>query len=90
MPPYPLWLRGRSDIARWMRREGAACSGSRVVPVAANGAPAFAQYRPAPGGTAEAFAIHVLDVVAGKVRAIDCFIDGALFETFGLPLVLGR
>ena len=45
--------------------------------------------RPAPGGSAEAFAINVLDVVAGKVRAIDCFIDSALFETFGLPLVLG-
>ena len=90
MPPFPLWLRGRSDIRGWLRGEGATCGGSRVVPVAANAAPAFAQYRPGPGGTAEAFAIHVLDVDAGKVRAIDSFIDSALFEPFGLPLVLGR
>ena len=89
MPPFALWIRGIRDIGRWWRTEGRVCRGSRVVPVAANGAPSFAQYRRAgPGGTFEAFAIHVLDVTGGKVRAIDCFIDATLFEQFGLPLRL--
>ena len=48
MPPYDLWLRGRDDIFTWWFGPGIGCRGSRVIPtVAANGSPAFGQYKPA-------------------------------------------
>ena len=51
MPPYAMWLRGREDILRLWLGPGAGCRGSRLVPTAANGSPAFAQYKPSgPGG----------------------------------------
>ena len=47
MPPYELWLTGREDILGWWVGPGAGCRGSRVIPtIAANGSPAFAQYKP--------------------------------------------
>src|SRR3954454_4542344 len=49
MPPYDLWLRGRDDIFGWWLGPGAGCRGSRVIPTkAANGLPAFGQYKPRP------------------------------------------
>jgi len=54
MPPYELWLSGRGDILRWWFGPGIGCGGSRVLPTStANGSPAFAQYKPAPGGSHE-------------------------------------
>jgi RNA polymerase sigma-70 factor (ECF subfamily) len=51
MPPYDLWLHGRDDIFTWWVGPGAGCRGSRVIPVAAaNGAPAFGQYKPNEAG----------------------------------------
>ena len=86
MPPFELWMRGRDDISRWLVSVDAL--GREVVtPVAANGSPAVAVYRaPAPGGQPTAFAIQVLDVVAGRISGIHVFLDPALFETFGLPI----
>ena len=53
MPPFDLWLRGRDDILTWWFGPGIGCQGSRVVPtVAANGSPAFGQYKPAESGEA--------------------------------------
>ena len=49
MPPYALWLQGRAEIERWLLGPGAECRGSRLVPEAANGSPAFGQYRPTAG-----------------------------------------
>ena len=51
MPPFDLWLRGRDDIFTWWFGPGIGCKGSRVIPtVAANGSPAFGQYKPADDG----------------------------------------
>ena len=50
MPPLELWLRGPADIRGWMLGTGSGCRGSRLIPTAANGTPAFGQYRPRPGG----------------------------------------
>ena len=50
MPPYAMWLQGPADIAEWMLGPGAKCRGSRLLPTAANGAPAFGQYRVDPEG----------------------------------------
>jgi RNA polymerase sigma-70 factor, ECF subfamily len=85
MPPFDLWLRGRDDIRQWLVAVDALAD-HLVTPVSANGSPAVAVYRPeAPGGRPTAFAIHVLDVVDGRISAIHSFIDPALFELFGLP-----
>ena len=84
MPPYPLWLRGRREMARWMLGPGAGCRGSRLVPVQVNGVPGFAQYRD--GGEA-AWSIQVPEVRDGRISHITYFLetDGSLFERFGLP-----
>ena len=46
MPPYPMWLQGPGEIARWMLGPGQDCRGSRLIPTAANGRAAFGQYKP--------------------------------------------
>src|SRR2546427_10492800 len=45
MPPHTLWLRGHDAIRTWLLGRGSACRGSRLVPTAASGSPAFGQYR---------------------------------------------
>ena len=88
MPPFAMWLRGRADIGTWMLGPGAKCRGSRVLPTLANGAPAFAQYRPRAGGGHEPWALHVLEVRAGRVAHISSFLDldNDLFRRLGLPV----
>jgi RNA polymerase sigma-70 factor (ECF subfamily) len=86
MPPFELWLRGVADIRDWLIAHDA-LRDHRLIPVRANGAPAAAVYVPgAPGGPPTAFALHVLDVVDGRIAAIRSFIDPELFPRFGLPL----
>jgi RNA polymerase sigma-70 factor (ECF subfamily) len=91
MPPYPVWLLGVDAIRLWWLNENTSCRGSRLVPVAANGSPAFAQYRPdaSPSGLG-AFAIQVLNVSHGGITAIDTFVSADLFELFELPLCIDR
>jgi RNA polymerase sigma-70 factor (ECF subfamily) len=88
MPPFAMWLRGRADVGTWMLGPGAKCRGSRVLPTLANGAPAFAQYRPRAGGGHEPWALHVLEVRAGRVAHISSFLDldNDLFRRLGLPV----
>jgi RNA polymerase sigma-70 factor (ECF subfamily) len=85
MPPLDLWLRGKEDIRQWLIAANALAD-HLLTPVRANGSLAAAVYTPeTPGGPPTAFAIHVLDVVAGRISAIRSFIDPTLFELFGLP-----
>jgi RNA polymerase sigma-70 factor, ECF subfamily len=86
MPPYPLWLEGAGELGTWLRGPGSACRGSRYAPLAANGAPAFAQWRSSPGGGYEAWSIHVLQVSDGRIAGIDFFVDQRLFPLFDLPI----
>jgi len=86
MPPYPMWLESRDEIARWMLGPGEGCRGSRLLAFEANGRPAFAQYRPSgPGGRHEPWNIHVVEISEGRVAAITYFLDTKLFPLFGLP-----
>ena len=88
MPPYPLWLRGRDDVLAWWTGPGIECRGSRLLPApAANGLPAFGQYRPSgPGGRHELWALQVLEIENGRVVGFHAFLDTAsLFPLFGLP-----
>jgi len=87
MPPFPLWLQGPSDIGQWMLGPGIDCRGSRLVPAAANGCPAFGQYRPAASGEGhEPWSLQVLDITDGQITGITYFLDTErLFPLFGLP-----
>jgi RNA polymerase sigma-70 factor (ECF subfamily) len=91
MPPYDLWLRGRDDIFTWWFGPGIGCRGSRMLPaVAANGSPAFGQYKPRAGGDGyEPWALQVLEIKDGRFVELSFFLDTArLFPLFGLPATL--
>jgi RNA polymerase sigma-70 factor, ECF subfamily len=87
MPPYELWLQGRDNILGWWVGKGAGCRGSRLLVAAANGAPAFGQYRPGgAGGSYEPWALQVLELAGGRIVELTFFLDAArLFPLFGLP-----
>jgi RNA polymerase sigma-70 factor (ECF subfamily) len=87
MPPFDLWLTGREDIFTWWYGPGIGCKGSRVIPtVAANGSPAFGQYKPSEQGGYEPWALQVLEVKDGRIAELTFFLDTAtLFPLFGLP-----
>jgi RNA polymerase sigma-70 factor (ECF subfamily) len=87
MPPYDLWLSGRDDIFTWWWGPGIGCKGSRVIPTtAANGAPAFGQYKPSPDGGYEPWALQVLEIEDGKIVELTFFLDtDRVFPLFGLP-----
>jgi RNA polymerase sigma-70 factor, ECF subfamily len=91
MPPYDLWLSGRDDILHWWVGPGAGCRGSRVIATtAANGAPAFAQYKPSETGDGyEPWALQVLEIEDGRIVEFTFFLDTeTVFPLFGVPLQL--
>ena len=86
MPPYDLWLQTHADIVQWCLGPGIGCRGSRLVPVMANGSPAFGQYKPAPGGGWEPWSIQVLELSGDRISGITFFLDTErFFPLFGLP-----
>lgn len=92
MPPYTLWLRGPAAVRDWMAGRGAGCYGSRLLPTAACGSPAFGQYRRSgsePGFSAWSLIVLELDPRDGSILALNHFLDtAALFPRFSLPLTL--
>jgi RNA polymerase sigma-70 factor (ECF subfamily) len=93
MPPYELWLRGREDIFGWWVGPGAGCRGSRVIPTfAANGLPAFGQYKPsATGDGYDPWALQVLRVERAQIAELTFFLSAeTLFPLFALPPRLDR
>jgi RNA polymerase sigma-70 factor, ECF subfamily len=89
MPPYELWLSGRDDIFAWWLGPGIGCRGSRMIPtMAANGSPAFGQYKPKESGDGyEPWALQVLEIEEGKIVELTFFLDTErVFPLFGLPL----
>jgi RNA polymerase sigma-70 factor (ECF subfamily) len=88
MPPFELWLSGRDDILSWWVGQGAGCRGSRVIPtVAANGSPAFGQYKPSADGDGyEPWALQVLEIEDGRIVEFTFFLGTeTLFPLFDLP-----
>ncbi|MCB1056615.1 MAG: sigma-70 family RNA polymerase sigma factor, partial [Acidobacteria bacterium] len=65
MPPYTLWLRGPDSVRTWLSGRGSGCRGSRLVPTAACGLPAFGQYRASADGGHEPWALVVLEIEDG-------------------------
>jgi RNA polymerase sigma-70 factor (ECF subfamily) len=91
MPPFDLWLSGRDDILSWWVGPGAGCRGSRVIPtVAANGSPAFGQYKPSASGSGyDPWALQVLEIADGRIVELTFFLDtDRVFPLFELPLRL--
>ena len=88
MPPFDLWLSGRDDIFEWWLGPGIGCRGSRVIPtVAANGSPAFGQYKPSETGSGfDPWALQVVEVSDGRIVELTFFLDtDRVFPLFGLP-----
>ena len=92
MPPYALWLQTHEDIVKWCLGPGIGCEGSRLIPTAANAAPAFGQYKPDPDGDGLVpWSLQVLDITDGAISGICFFLDTArFFPLFGLPGRLER
>src|SRR5204862_8251302 len=88
MPPFDLWLTGRDDIFTWWFGPGIGCKGSRVIPtMAANGSPAFGQYKPSETGEGyDPWALQVIEIVDGRIAEMTFFLaTETLFPLFGLP-----
>jgi len=87
MPPYDLWLQGVDQIRAWFVGHGIGCKGSRLVPLMANGCPAFGQYRPSADSGHEPWALQVLELSEdGRIAHLNSFLDTQrLFPLFGLP-----
>jgi len=88
MPPYDMWLRGRDDIFKWWLGPGIGCAGSRVIPtMAANGSPAFGQYKPSETGSGfDPWALQVVEIENGGIAELTFFLSTeTIFPLFGLP-----
>ena len=60
-----------------------------MIPVSANGMPAFAQYKPNESGPGLVpWSIQVLEIRDGQIAHIHHFLDTRLFERFGVPTSL--
>ncbi|MFC4585313.1 sigma-70 family RNA polymerase sigma factor [Sphaerisporangium corydalis] len=86
MPPFAAWYHGPEPVGRHLHaRCPARPGGLRLVPVEANGQPAFAMYMRDEHGELRAFALQVLTVKASGITHVANFLDTRLFPTFGLP-----
>jgi RNA polymerase sigma-70 factor (ECF subfamily) len=91
MPPVATWFTGRELIGRFLRSRVLTEPGRfRMIPVAANGQPAFAAYLRGHDGGYRAHSICVLTIAASRVARVTAFNDPALFATFGLPQAVPR
>ncbi len=89
MPPHTLWLRGPAAVRGWLLGRGCGCRGSRLLPTAACGSPAFGQYRPDPRGGHQPWALVVLELAGDRIASWTSFLDTeTLFPRFGLPASL--
>jgi len=85
MPPIPTWFAGRQDVLRFAASQlFAVPERFRMVPVTANGQPAFAAYMREPDGAYRAHAVLVPAITATGIARIVSFGDPGLFPVFGL------
>ena len=86
MPPSARWLRGPKTVRGWLLGRGSICRGSRLIPTAACGSPAFSQYRLTPEGDFKPWALIVLELTVDHIAGWNSFLDtDTLFPRFGLP-----
>ena len=86
MPPLLTWFAGRPVVARFMAsRVFARFGGFRMVPVMANGQPAFAAYTRGDDGSYHAHEVLVPTLSKTGIARIVVFLNPDLFRMFGLP-----
>jgi RNA polymerase sigma-70 factor (ECF subfamily) len=86
MPPFLTWFAGRDVVAGFVGSHLFTAPGDlRLVPVTANGQPAFAVYGRRQDGTYHAHALQVLTLTASGIARIVAFSDSSRFSSFGLP-----
>ena len=93
MPPLPVWFGGRDDVYRFLEGKLFKMFDQfrvRLIPMRANGSPAFAVYQMDAAGVYRAAALHILTIENGEISEINDFLtfDGQLFSKFGLPLMI--
>jgi RNA polymerase sigma-70 factor (TIGR02960 family) len=85
MPPLPAWFRGQEDIGRFFA-DRMFPTPWRLVPLGANGQPAFAGYQGEPaGGRFRLAGINVLAIRTGRIAWIASFLEADVHRHFGLP-----
>jgi RNA polymerase sigma-70 factor (ECF subfamily) len=90
MPPVLTWFAGRQAVVRFTASQLLTEPGAlRLVPVMANGQPAFAVYQRESGEAFHAHAVQVLTVTTTGIARIVAFTDPGLFTWFGLPQQCG-
>ncbi|MEV6068841.1 sigma-70 family RNA polymerase sigma factor [Nocardia sp. NPDC052001] len=87
MPPFSLWISGPENVAQFMLTTGSACRDSRMIPLGANGMPAFGHYKPSADepGVWVPWSITVLELDGDRIAGLNFFLDtDRLFPLFGL------
>jgi RNA polymerase sigma-70 factor (ECF subfamily) len=87
MPPFTGWYQGAEVIGRLIANKCPAerADDMRLVPISANGQPAFGLYMRGQDGVHRAFHLQVLTIDGNKVSHVAAFFEKELFEKFGLP-----
>jgi RNA polymerase sigma-70 factor, ECF subfamily len=86
MPPLLTWFIGRANVTGFLASHVFTTAGQfRMVPVMANGQPAFAAYQRGPDGAYRANEVLVPTVTTTGVARMVVFLDTRLVEMFGLP-----
>src|SRR5215469_793960 len=86
MPPLLTWFTGRQNVTRFITSQAFNVPERvRMVPVMANGQPAFAAYQRGPDGTYRAHEVLVPTITTTGVARIVVFLNPRLVEMFGLP-----
>ena len=89
MPPLPTWFTGPEQIGRFLRSHILRQPGEFImVPTAANGQPALAEYRRDRDGVYRGQAVQVLTLTASRVARVVVFLDPDLVPVFDLPQAL--
>ncbi len=87
MPPLLTWFSGRQTVASFIGSRVFARFGRfRMVPVMANGQPAFAGYTCGDDGSYHAHEVLVPTLTTTGIARIVVFLNPELFAMFGLPL----
>jgi RNA polymerase sigma-70 factor (TIGR02960 family) len=84
MPPVPFGFEGREAVTRYCASLFGADRRFDLVPVRANGQPAFGAYLRGPAGVRHATACYVLTLAGGEICGMTRFEAGVL-PWFGLP-----
>jgi RNA polymerase sigma-70 factor, ECF subfamily len=86
MPPLLTWFAGRQAVTGFLASRAFTEPGRfLLVPVMANGQPAFAVYERDGDGPYQAYGVTVPEVTATGIARIVTFFDPGLFGSFGLP-----